>query len=98
MARRKGGANEGGSLFQETFGKNLNDKYSSLNAQVDKLIHDANSEIAGLRQRLEGLVVEKEGLERRCVELGEAFREKSRKCLQTQVRITSPIYQRVLGY
>ena len=71
-------------LFQETFARNLGDKYATLNAQVDKLIHDANTEISGLRKRLEQVTLEREGVERKCVELGEMLREKARKALQFQ--------------
>lgn len=74
-------------LFQETFSRNLNDKYTSLNSQLDKLVHDANTEISNLRKRLEVVTLEREGVERKCLELGEAFREKSRKCLQFQVGV-----------
>ena len=75
-----------GRLFQETFGRNLNEKYSALNGQLDKLIHDANTEISNLRTKLETMLLEREGIESKCFELGEAYREKSRKCLQFQVR------------
>lgn len=72
-------------LFQETFSRNLNEKYITLNGQLDKLVHDANSEIGSLRHKLEQMTIERGAMERKCMELGEAFREKSRKCLQFQV-------------
>ncbi|KAF8438708.1 hypothetical protein BGX38DRAFT_1320087 [Terfezia claveryi] len=71
-------------LFQETFARNLGDKYATLNTQLDKLVHDANTEISGLRKKLEQVTLEREGLERKCVELGEMVREKGRKALQFQ--------------
>jgi len=63
----------------------LGDKYAALNAQLDKLVHDANTEISGLRKKLEQVTLEREGVERKCVELGEMVREKGRKALQFQV-------------
>jgi E3 ubiquitin-protein ligase CCNP1IP1 len=33
--------------------KNLADRYANLNSQMDNVIKDANSEISGLRERLE---------------------------------------------
>jgi len=33
--------------------KNLADRYANLNSQMDNVIKDANSEISGLRDRLE---------------------------------------------
>ncbi|KAI5807281.1 E3 ubiquitin-protein ligase CCNB1IP1 [Peziza echinospora] len=71
-------------VYQETVSRNLNEKYTALNAQLDKLIHDANTEISNLRNKIENLSLERDGLERKCMELGDAYRDKSKKCLQVQ--------------
>lgn len=41
------------SIYQEYMAKSLTEKYGSLSAQLDKIIHDANAEILGLRDRIE---------------------------------------------
>ena len=43
------------SFYQEFLGKTLTEKYTSLNTQMDKMIHNANSEISNLKFRLSGL-------------------------------------------
>jgi E3 ubiquitin-protein ligase CCNP1IP1 len=40
------------SIYQEYLAKSLTDKYGNLSVQVDKIIHDANSEIDNLNQKL----------------------------------------------
>lgn len=40
------------SVYQEHLAKKLADKYASLNTQMDKIIHDANTEISSLRNRI----------------------------------------------
>ncbi|WEW56854.1 hypothetical protein PRK78_002309 [Emydomyces testavorans] len=45
-------------FYQEYLGKNLTDKYTALNKQMDKVIHDANSEMSTLHQRIEGMLTE----------------------------------------
>lgn len=42
------------SVYQEFLARSLTDKYSSLSAHLDKVIHEANSEITGLREKLAG--------------------------------------------
>jgi len=34
--------------------KSLTEKYGNLSSQLDKIIHDANTEILSLRERIEG--------------------------------------------
>ncbi|KAI7462256.1 hypothetical protein KC351_g16435 [Hortaea werneckii] len=41
-------------VYQEFLARSLTDKYSSLSTHLDKVIHDANSEITGLREKLAG--------------------------------------------
>ncbi|KAI9679394.1 MAG: hypothetical protein M1817_005416 [Caeruleum heppii] len=71
-------------LYQEYLAKALKDKYNGLSGQMDKVIHDANTEIASLRHRLSSLQVDQETLQKRNHDLMDAYREKSRKYSQTQ--------------
>jgi len=41
-------------LYQEFLARSLTDRYATLSSQMDKVIHDANSEITSLRDKLEG--------------------------------------------
>lgn len=45
---------EHNSFYQEFLGKTLTDKYTTLNTQMDKVVHNANSEISTLQTRLSG--------------------------------------------
>lgn len=47
----------GYSVYQEFLARSLTDKYSTLSSQMDKIIHDANSEIMSLRDKLSGMVL-----------------------------------------
>ncbi|RDL29719.1 Cyclin [Venustampulla echinocandica] len=71
-------------IYQEYLAKNLSEKYSALNLQMDKIIHDANSEISNLRSKISNLQVELDGVRRKNEDLTQAMREKTRKHLQTQ--------------
>lgn len=42
------------SVYQEYLAKSLTDKYSNLSTQLDQIIHEANSEIVTLRNKLSG--------------------------------------------
>jgi hypothetical protein len=44
---------DGSSMYHDFMAKNLADRYANLNSQMDNVIKDANSEISGLRDRLE---------------------------------------------
>ncbi|KAI6084795.1 hypothetical protein F4821DRAFT_261509 [Hypoxylon rubiginosum] len=56
--------------YQEQFSKALTEKYSNLSVDFDKLINDAN--------------IDQDNLRRKNDELTQAFKEKSRKCMQIQ--------------
>ena len=43
------------SVYQEYLAKNLTEKYATINGQMDKIIHDANSEISSLRNKLSSM-------------------------------------------
>ncbi|PVH80378.1 hypothetical protein DL98DRAFT_459741 [Cadophora sp. DSE1049] len=70
--------------YQEYRAKNLTDKYTMLNTQVDKVVHDANSEISNLRNSISNMEADQDSLRRKVEELNLALREKNRKYLQTQ--------------
>lgn len=40
------------SIYQEYLAKSLTDKYNHKGTQVDKIIHDANTEISALNQKI----------------------------------------------
>lgn len=43
-------------MYHDYMAKNLADRYSTLNSQMDNVIKDANTEIGGLRDRLESQI------------------------------------------
>ncbi|MCJ1292257.1 hypothetical protein MMC34_003807 [Xylographa carneopallida] len=71
-------------IYQEYLAKSLTDKFGNVNAQMDKIIHDANAEIDSLTQKITQLHMEQENLKTENTKLAIAFREKSRKHQQTQ--------------
>jgi hypothetical protein len=42
-------------VYQEFLARSLTEKYNDLNSQADKMIHDANAEISGLRDKMDSL-------------------------------------------
>ena len=42
------------SFYQEFLAKTLTEKYATINTQMDKVIHNANTEISSLQARLSG--------------------------------------------
>ncbi|KAI9792639.1 MAG: hypothetical protein M1833_001043 [Piccolia ochrophora] len=71
-------------LYQEHMAKNWNVKASELTADVENILNEANTEISGLQNKLAGLQLDKEGLERKHSEVVEALKEKTKKHRQTQ--------------
>ncbi|KAL8731479.1 MAG: hypothetical protein Q9181_004289 [Wetmoreana brouardii] len=71
-------------VYQEYLAKSLTDKYNNMGTQMDKIIHDANTEIAALNQKISNLQIDREKLQSENTNLVAAFREKSRKHQQTQ--------------
>lgn len=43
-------------VYQEHLAKGLTDKYNTLSQQMDQLIHEANSQIKGLQEKLRGML------------------------------------------
>ncbi|CEJ58040.1 Putative XAP5 domain-containing protein [Penicillium brasilianum] len=69
-------------FYQEYLGKSLTEKYSSLSTQMDKVIHNANSEISTLHSKVSDLQTAQEQLEKKNQELVDLYREKSKKLAQ----------------
>lgn len=42
------------SVYQVYLAKSLADKYTGLNSQMDKVVHDANSLISDMRNKMNG--------------------------------------------
>ncbi|KAF2189743.1 hypothetical protein K469DRAFT_747758 [Zopfia rhizophila CBS 207.26] len=71
-------------IYQEHLAKSLTEKYTNLSQQMDQLIHDANSQIKVLQDKLQVMQAEQISLEQKNHDLVEAFREKSRTQQQVQ--------------
>ncbi|MCJ1399705.1 hypothetical protein MMC11_002907 [Xylographa trunciseda] len=71
-------------IYQEYLAKSLTDKFGNVNAQMDKIIHDANAEIDSLTQKITQLHMEQDKLKTEHTKLTIAFRDKSRQHQQTQ--------------
>ncbi|KAH9897305.1 hypothetical protein F4778DRAFT_255454 [Xylariomycetidae sp. FL2044] len=71
-------------IYQGQMGKALTDKYSTLSVHLDKVINDANAEIANMHNKLSSMSTEYENMRKKNEELAQAFKEKNRKLLQTQ--------------
>ncbi|OQE27255.1 hypothetical protein PENSTE_c004G09772 [Penicillium steckii] len=69
-------------FYQEFLGKSLTEKYASLNTQMDKLIHNANSEITTLHSKVSDMQGAHEQLEKKNQELLDLNRERSKKLSQ----------------
>ncbi|KAK3651539.1 hypothetical protein LTR56_005681 [Elasticomyces elasticus] len=66
-------------IYQEFLARSLTDKYSALSLQMDKIIHDANSEITSLREKLEAMHVDQKALEQKNHDLAERYKDKSKQ-------------------
>ncbi|KAJ5756732.1 Zinc finger RING-type [Penicillium manginii] len=69
-------------FYQEFLGKSLTEKYAGLSTQMDKVIHNANSEIATLHEKVSDLQDSREQLEKKNQELINLNRERSKKLTQ----------------
>ncbi|POR37416.1 Uncharacterized protein TPAR_02398 [Tolypocladium paradoxum] len=72
------------TYYQQYLYKTLTEKYSNLTVRLDQTVSDANAEIERLQHRLNSSAAEQEGMRRKNEELAQAYRDKSRKLLQTQ--------------
>ncbi|TKA65283.1 hypothetical protein B0A55_09535 [Friedmanniomyces simplex] len=66
-------------IYQEFLARSLTDKYATLSSQMDKIIHDANSEITSLRDKLEAMHVDQKALEQKNHDLAEKYKEKTKQ-------------------
>ncbi|PNY24911.1 NEDD8-activating enzyme E1 regulatory subunit [Tolypocladium capitatum] len=72
------------TYYQQYLYKTLTEKYSNLTVRLDQTVGDANAEIERLQHRLISSAAEQDGMRRKNEELAQAYRDKSRKLLQTQ--------------
>ncbi|KAK0277463.1 hypothetical protein LTR91_006094 [Friedmanniomyces endolithicus] len=66
-------------LYQEFLARSLTDRYATLSSQMDKVIHDANSEITSLRDKLEATHLDQKALEQKNHDLAEKYKGKSKQ-------------------
>ncbi|RNJ58415.1 hypothetical protein D7B24_004684 [Verticillium nonalfalfae] len=64
--------------------KTLTDKYKALDMHLDKTVNEANAEIESIQGQLKDLALQNDAMRRKYDELGQAFKDKSRRLLQTQ--------------
>ncbi|RAK76834.1 uncharacterized protein BO72DRAFT_430028 [Aspergillus fijiensis CBS 313.89] len=69
-------------FYQEFLGKTLTEKYTNLNTQMDKVIHNANSEISALQARISDMQTTQEQLRKKNQELVDMYREKCTRFTQ----------------
>ncbi|GME65786.1 Cyclin b1 interacting protein 1 [Neofusicoccum parvum] len=65
-------------MYQEYLARSLTEKYTMLNAQMDKVVHDANSEITNLREKLQTAQQEQKRLEDEMHKMADAYKEKAK--------------------
>ncbi|QIW99105.1 hypothetical protein AMS68_004623 [Peltaster fructicola] len=63
-------------FYQEFLMKSMTEKYHSLSGQMDKLITNANTEVATLRERMAAMQLDHKELENKNQQLGEACKKK----------------------
>ncbi|KAI1280058.1 hypothetical protein F5Y07DRAFT_387274 [Xylaria sp. FL0933] len=71
-------------IFQQHMSKTLTEKYSNLNVHLDKVVNDANAEIANCYNKLNSAELDRDELRKKHDELLQTCKEKNRKLLQTQ--------------
>ncbi|PYH96628.1 cyclin [Aspergillus ellipticus CBS 707.79] len=70
-------------FYQEFVAKTLTEKYGNLNTQMDKVIHNANSEISTLQSRISAdMQATQDQLNKKNQELVDMYREKCKKFTQ----------------
>ncbi|KAK7720433.1 hypothetical protein SLS57_005522 [Botryosphaeria dothidea] len=65
-------------MYQEYLARSLTEKYTTLNTEMDKVVHDANTEIANLRERLQAAEQEQKRLENDMHKMADAYKEKTK--------------------
>ncbi|KAL9945091.1 hypothetical protein ACHAP0_000037 [Verticillium nonalfalfae] len=71
-------------VYQKYLEKTLTDKYKALDMHLDKTVNEANAEIESIQGQLKDLALQNDAMRRKYDELGQAFKDKSRRLLQTQ--------------
>ncbi|GAW25128.1 putative E3 ubiquitin-protein ligase CCNB1IP1 [Rosellinia necatrix] len=71
-------------IFQQHMSKTLTEKYSSLNVHLDKVVNEANAEIANCHNKLKDAEIDRDELRKKYEELLRTCKEKNKKLLQTQ--------------
>ncbi|KAI4611037.1 uncharacterized protein J4E87_010640 [Alternaria ethzedia] len=79
-------------IYQEHLAKGLTGKYDTLSQQMDQLVHDANSQIKALQDKMQAMQAEQEILEGKNYELAKAYKQKTKAQAQTQL-----LYQQLKG-
>ncbi|KAI0506127.1 hypothetical protein F5B22DRAFT_639449 [Xylaria bambusicola] len=71
-------------IFQQHMSKTLTEKYSNLNVHLDKVVNEANAEIANCYNKLKSAEIDRDDLRKKYEELLQTCKEKNKKLLQTQ--------------
>ncbi|KAI1369324.1 hypothetical protein F5Y08DRAFT_352079 [Xylaria arbuscula] len=71
-------------IFQQHMSKTLTEKYSNLNVHLDKVVNEANAEIANCYNKVKSAEVDRDELRKKYEELLQTCKEKNKKLLQTQ--------------
>ncbi|KAI3001220.1 hypothetical protein CBS147346_6540 [Aspergillus niger] len=69
-------------FYQDFLAKTLTEKYTNLNTQLDKVVHNANSEISALQARISDMETAQDQLRKKNQELVDMYREKCKKFTQ----------------
>ncbi|KAK7206533.1 hypothetical protein BZA70DRAFT_106623 [Myxozyma melibiosi] len=64
-------------MYQDYYMRALTEKNDKLNQHIDKLVHDANSEISGLLNRITNVEKDKSELEKKNAELADTLHDKT---------------------
>ncbi|KAI1265902.1 hypothetical protein F5Y18DRAFT_30918 [Xylariaceae sp. FL1019] len=71
-------------IYQQHMSRTLTQKYSRLNVDLDKVVNDANAEIANCHNKLKNAEFERDETRKRYDELLQTYKEKNKRLLQTQ--------------
>ncbi|KAH7035672.1 uncharacterized protein B0I36DRAFT_239910 [Microdochium trichocladiopsis] len=71
-------------VYQEHLSKKLTEKYTDLNHHLERIINEANSQIANLQGKIHGIAMDHEVLQKKNEEIAQAYKDKTRKLLQIQ--------------
>ncbi|CAG7922297.1 unnamed protein product [Penicillium olsonii] len=69
-------------FYQEYRAKSLTEKYANLNTQMDKIIHNANTEITAMQNRITDMQSAQDDLQKKNQELNDLCRDKTNKLSQ----------------